>query len=55
MLSSLTEKLESRGEGRLRPQRTGGGKLRAVPPKGRMNLRRVPHRPVKVEVSRQPC
>lgn len=44
----------ARGEGRSQPQRTGGGKLRAIPPKGTMNLRRVPHRLVKVEVSRQP-
>lgn len=54
MLSSLTEKLEGKGvKGDAGRSGQVGGKLRAVPPKGRMNLRRVPHRPVKVEVSRQ--
>ncbi len=53
MLSSLTEKLEGEGWREIWPRRTGGGKLRAMPPKGRMNLRRVRHRPMKVEVNRQ--
>lgn len=53
MLSSPTESWRARGEGRSQPLWTGGGKLRALPPKGKMNLRSVLHRPGKVEVSRQ--
>lgn len=55
MLSRLKERLEGEGvKGEAGPRRTGGGKLRAIPPKGSMNLRHVPHRPVMVQVSGQP-